>query len=292
MCTGKRNGFWTHKNKTPRCVDVTPPEIVCPNDYSVPLHHEVNYTVIHQLRLPIVSDNSGNNITFWSKPAVPPDAGLQFGVGNHTFTYIAVDSFKNKDKCKFIVEVVDRDPPVFENCDDPPTVYVGAAENRNFTFVDWLEPTMYDNSFETVHVSRSVNFGYLDAGEYVVEYVATDKSNNSNKCSITVKVEVRKCPVLTAPQNGQSVCVRNATHTWCEISCDIGYDLVKDEIELVDTMTLMCENREAVWNHSMSECTHVEQPESVEEVFTISLDSDALICGDNELQDDVSYFIY
>lgn len=286
VCTGKRNGFWTHKNKTPRCVDVTPPEIICPNDYSVRLHYELNYTTIYQIHLPYVSDNSGSNITFWSKPTIKEN-GINLGLGTHTFTYIAVDEFKNKAKCKFNIEVIDQDPPVFENCEDPSIIYIGAKDNRNITYVEWFEPIAYDNSFEPVTLTRSLYFGYLDAGQYQVEYIATDESNNSNKCVINVRVEERKCSTISIPDNGQAVCVKNVTHAWCEITCDIGYDLIKDEIELIDTMTLMCENKEAIWNHPTPECTLIEQPNSVEEILTISLDSDILICDDSETKEEV-----
>lgn len=124
-CTGKKNGYWTHKNKNPRCVDVTPPVIECPADYSLPLHHELNFTVVKFLHLPYVSDNSGENVTFWPKPAIK-EKGIKLGTGVHKFTYSAQDGFKNKEKCTFSLTIVDINPPIFENCENPPPVFIGS----------------------------------------------------------------------------------------------------------------------------------------------------------------------
>ena len=37
ICGGTRNGAWSQKNKIPRCVDITPPNIICPENYSIEL---------------------------------------------------------------------------------------------------------------------------------------------------------------------------------------------------------------------------------------------------------------
>lgn len=41
-----RNGAWTQKSKIPRCVDVTPPNIVCPKDYSIELIGNKSYVLL------------------------------------------------------------------------------------------------------------------------------------------------------------------------------------------------------------------------------------------------------
>lgn len=38
--SNNRNGVWSQKNKNPRCVDVTPPTIVCPDDYLIELSNK------------------------------------------------------------------------------------------------------------------------------------------------------------------------------------------------------------------------------------------------------------
>lgn len=159
--------------------------------------------------------------------------------------------------------------------------------NKNHTLVEWEEPTVFDNSFQPVTIERSLNFSYLDAGVHEVRYMAADASQNFAECAVNVTVEERKCQSLVSPTNAQSICARNATHTWCEIVCDSGFTIVKAE-EVLDSLQLVCENRDALWVEAPpTECVLLEQPESVEEVFTITLDADPLICEDSEAQNGV-----
>lgn len=288
VCNGKRNGFWSHKNKNPRCVDVTPPHLTCPGDYSLPLDTDLNFTVVRQLHQPYVFDNSGENVTFWTRPALKEN-GMKLGRGNHTITYIAVDNFKNKARCTFVISVIDIHPPVFEECINPPTLHIGAEKNKNTTFLEWEEPIVYDNSFDTVMLNRSLDFGYLDVGVYEVTYIATDTSGNVDECSVNVTVKERKCENIESPVNGQSICVRNITHTLCELSCNVGYGFYSVDKELSDTLRLTCENRKGQWEQKNSDCSLVETPESVEEVFTISLDADPLICDSGAAQEELQY---
>lgn len=48
--TNNRNGAWSQKNKIPRCVDVTPPNIVCPDSYSIELTGNKNYVLLMSFR--------------------------------------------------------------------------------------------------------------------------------------------------------------------------------------------------------------------------------------------------
>lgn len=45
-CAGARNGVWSQKNKIPRCVDVTPPNIVCPQNYSIELSGNKTFVLL------------------------------------------------------------------------------------------------------------------------------------------------------------------------------------------------------------------------------------------------------
>lgn len=162
--------------------------MICPSDYSLPLHQDLNYTIVKQIHQPYVFDNSGENVTYWTKPAMKEN-GIKLGVGNHTFKYIAVDNFKNKARCNFTISIVDINPPVFENCINPSILYIGAEKNKNTTFLEWDEPIAYDNSFETLYLERSLEFGYLDVGLYNVKYVASDPYGNINECWINVTVQ-------------------------------------------------------------------------------------------------------
>lgn len=48
VCGGNRNGVWSQKNKVPRCVDVTPPTIVCPKNYSIELTGNKSFVLLAQ----------------------------------------------------------------------------------------------------------------------------------------------------------------------------------------------------------------------------------------------------
>lgn len=45
-CGGTRNGVWSQKAKLPRCVDVEPPTIVCPQNYSLELTGNKSYVLM------------------------------------------------------------------------------------------------------------------------------------------------------------------------------------------------------------------------------------------------------
>ncbi|XP_055618198.1 sushi, von Willebrand factor type A, EGF and pentraxin domain-containing protein 1-like [Toxorhynchites rutilus septentrionalis] len=270
-CGGKRNGAWTQKSKTPRCVDVTPPHLMCPNNYTLQMHDDYNYAVVKRLNQPYAFDNGGDNFTFWAKPAVR-EQGTKLFSGTHLFTYVAVDSFKNKAKCNFTVTIVDKTAPVFENCYDPPAFYITTSTNKNETLIEWDEPTVFDNSNENITMTSNMRFGYHDVGNYQIVYQAKDSSDNVAECTLNITVKEYKCDNLPSPLNGQTVCAKNSSHTWCEISCDIEYTLYDQEN---DSLTLFCKNRHSKWeNDTVPECTPIEKPVAVEEVITISLGSE------------------
>ncbi|XP_055523737.1 sushi, von Willebrand factor type A, EGF and pentraxin domain-containing protein 1-like [Wyeomyia smithii] len=278
-CGGKRNGVWTHKIKTPRCVDVTPPHLMCPNNYTLLMHDDFNYSIVKRLNRPYVFDNGGDNFTLWSKPAIK-EQGTKLYNGTHLFTYVAVDSFKNKAKCNFTVTIIDRTVPVFENCYDPPVFYITSQKNNNESYLEWDEPTVYDNSNENVTVTASMAFGYYDVGSYQAIYRAEDSSKNVAECLLNITVKELKCGNLHSPPNGQTVCAKNASHTWCEITCDLEYTFHDREN---NTLTLFCDNRNPKWtNESVPECTTLENPTAVEEIITISLGTDSETLCDNE----------
>lgn len=148
-------------------------------------------------------------------------------LGNHTFTYIAVDAFRNKAKCNFTITVLDITPPNIDNCISPPEMFIPSSNdlNDNRTFVDWDAPIIYDNSNTDVNVTQSIHSGHIGIGVHAVTYIATDSSGNQNTCTLNVTVKPSLCDTLSSPGNGQSLCARNESHTWCDIICDLGYEI-------------------------------------------------------------------
>lgn len=198
--------------------------------------------------------------------------------GNYTFTYVAVDDFKNKAKCNFTILIADNKPPIFENCIVNQTFYV-ASKNNTTQKVEWEEPFAYDNvDDKNVTVLTSLTHGYLNPGEYIANYTAIDKSGNTNSCLINITVKEKKCDELDKPENGQRICAKNDTMTWCDFRCNFGYGIT-DNDSVIENVVLNCNNENRIWSSdAVPECSVVEQPNSVEEVLTISLHSEDLLC--------------
>lgn len=93
--------------------------------------------------------------------------------------------FNNKASCTFKIDVIDKTPPVVENCINPDEFLI----TQNNTFIEWDEPIFYDNSNLKVNVVRSLDPGFLKAGFYQVIYIATDAFNNSNQCVLNITVK-------------------------------------------------------------------------------------------------------
>lgn len=276
--SSSKNGVWTLKSKIPRCVDVTPPALICPKDYSIELSGNKSFVLLSSFEpLESITDNSGGNITFWVKPALKED-GTKMYLGNYTFTYVAIDEVKNKAKCNFTVSIVDVKPPVFENCIENQTFYIASGKNVS---IEWEVPLAYDNVDDrNITIMKNLSHGILDLGEYYINYTAIDQSKNLNSCLIHVSVKERKCDEPEKPENGHRVCAKNDSMTWCDFQCSFGFGIMEN-LSVVDSLMMHCNNDERVWSREIiPECTAIEQPSSVEEVLTISFNSDALRCED------------
>lgn len=222
---------------------------------------------------------------------------MKLTLGEHIFTYIAIDSFKNKEKCNFTVKVIDNTPPVIDNCFDPPEFLIPTCSsnstNADQCFIEWEDPIIYDNSNTELMVRRNIDPGFLEIGRHQVVYSVTDNSGNENSCIMNITVKRLECNVLASPSHGQSICAKNQTHTWCEVSCNFGY-AIYDELEdsHLENFKLICENNFAKWKYDIiPDCTVLELPNYVEQIFSIALDSDQPICGDNSTKDKVGNYL-
>lgn len=224
-----------------------------------------------------MEDNGGENITTWVKPALK-EGGTKMYTGNYTFTYVAIDEVKNKAKCNFTISIIDLIPPMFENCIDNQTFYITSGKNVT---VEWEEPFAYDNvDDKNVTIYKNLTHGPLEVGDYFINYTAIDQSNNMNSCFIQIHVKEKKCDEPEKPENVERICAKNETMTWCDYRCSFGFGIIENET-VVDGVMMMCNNDEKIWSHeSPPECTAIEQPSSVEEVLTISLNSESLLCED------------
>lgn len=198
--------------------------------------------------------------------------------GNYTFTYVAVDDFKNKAKCNFSIAIADRTPPVYENCIANQTFYV-ASKNNSDQVIEWDEPVAYDGvDDKNITTFSSLKHGVLSIGTHIVNYTAIDKSGNMNSCVVTVHVKEKKCDELEMPENGLGVCAKNVSTTWCDFRCNFGFGISEND-SLIENIVLHCDHEERVWSsEGFPECSIIEQPNSVKEILSISLDSENLLC--------------
>lgn len=209
--------------------------------------------------------------------------------GFYNFTYVAVDDFKNKAKCNFSILIADLTPPVFENCQTNQTFFVSAKNNTD-QMVEWEEPFAYDNvDDKNITITSSLQHGFLSPGEYFINYTAIDKSGNANFCFINITVKEKKCDELDKPENGLRVCAKNDTKTWCDFRCNFGYGITEND-SVIENRVLSCDNDKRLWSDEAPECSAVEQPNSVEEVLTISLHSDNLLCEDVAQNVSIDFF--
>lgn len=206
-------------------------------------------------------------------------------LGNHEFTYIAIDAFRNKAKCSFNVTVLDITPPIIDNCIDPSDIFIPQHSNDNRSFVDWDHPIIYDNSGINVNVTRSIEPGHLKVGQHIITYIASDSADNQNTCTMNITVKALQCNTLLSPANGQSLCAKNQTHTWCDVICDAGYTMYNpNESQHSDSIRLVCEDDRPQWKYEpLLDCTKIELPDHIEQVFSITLEDDINVCDNNNL---------
>ncbi|XP_064374370.1 sushi repeat-containing protein SRPX2 isoform X2 [Dromaius novaehollandiae] len=63
-------------------------------------------------------------------------------------------------------------------------------------------------------------------GEHVIRYTAYDQAYNRASCKFSIRVQVRRCPILKPPQHGYLSCTSagNNYGATCEYLCDGGYE--------------------------------------------------------------------
>nr|XP_023016002.1 sushi, von Willebrand factor type A, EGF and pentraxin domain-containing protein 1-like [Leptinotarsa decemlineata] len=259
QCIGAR-GAWDSKYEDTACIDITSPEIMCPDDLVALSLTGKNYAHVSWIE-PNVTDNSGLNVTTWMKPVIENITDFKFEIGTTLVTYYAQDAFENKAKCSFHVTVKDEEPPTIENCIDPPPYLTGDQIGAN---VSWDEPNIFDNS-QNVEVARSHEFGFFKVGTTTVTYTATDNSNNTNICRMNITVEVSLCESLPDPSNGHSECIDQNNGIQCLITCEEGYAIPISQVVEENGTNFVCDNADPIWYNSeglvFPECTVTKVPQ-------------------------------
>ncbi|NWI21962.1 SRPX2 protein, partial [Crypturellus soui] len=92
----------------------------------------------------------------------------------------------------------------------------------------------------------------LAEGEHVIRYTAHDQAYNRASCKFSIRVQVRRCPVLKPPQHGYLSCTSagNNYGATCEYLCDGGY-------ERQGTPLRVCQSSQQ-WTGSQPLCTPMQ----------------------------------
>ncbi|MFK8009722.1 MAG: HYR domain-containing protein [Saprospiraceae bacterium] len=196
-------------NQTIEVKDITPPTIICPNDFSTSTSsNDCTGSVI--LPMPIVSDDC-SNYTVSVDFDFPLSGNIYSNIptGTHPVTYTAIDDCGNSSSCTFNVIIKDLISPI-AICDNPTQVSIGTdgtAKVCALTFDDgstdncgidtFLVRRMDDSNF-----SDCVNFNCSDVGDTVMVVLrAIDECGNYNECMVEAIVDDQLSPTIVCPDD-------------------------------------------------------------------------------------------
>ncbi|XP_031369830.1 sushi, von Willebrand factor type A, EGF and pentraxin domain-containing protein 1-like isoform X3 [Apis dorsata] len=281
---GGRSGIWTQRRTVNRCVDKTPPSITCPSDIIVENVSGKKYAYVNWT-MPNVTDNVDKTPTLWSKPYISFPWRVKIGI--RTVVYMAQDSSGNKAKCKFKVKVLDTEPPMIENCVDPPILFTDNGIGINN--VSWDEPGFHDNSKTPVQVEQNYLPGEntFPIGVTQVVYNAIDKYENKASCVLNITIK-DACEEIPKVLNGHSKCHPSSINETneCSIICNEGYGFSTEESNLSvveDILLLKCNRSTSNWfeDSYIPDCSESTIPKTVSQEGSIILEGNETNVCDN-----------
>ena len=98
-------GRWNGGERMTRCVDVTPPVLVCPKSITVPAEEGLHYATLN-MTVPVSQDNSGFVPTIMSIPALTEKMKLK--IGTTQIRIASTDLTGNTKKCSFSITVIGK----------------------------------------------------------------------------------------------------------------------------------------------------------------------------------------
>ncbi|XP_068106062.1 sushi repeat-containing protein SRPX2 isoform X2 [Hyperolius riggenbachi] len=120
----------------------------------------------------------------------------------------------------------DVEPPKIQ-C--PPSRMKVAEPGKLTAVVYWGSPLVKDTADGSI--ARVLRRGpepgsEFPEGEHIIRYTAYDRAHNRASCKFSVKVEVRRCPLLPSPPHGYITCsaAGNNYGTNCEYHCEGAYE--------------------------------------------------------------------
>nr|XP_054749141.1 hyalin-like [Lytechinus pictus] len=164
-------------------VDEPPTFTFCPSSINMATETGVDYSSVSWSPATATDDNGDATLSS------DYQSGANFNIGTTTVTITAVDSAGSSSTCTFDVTVNDEENPVLSNCPSDITVYV--SNSSESAIVTWTEPSVTDNSGESIVPSSNAASGAsFGQGSTIVLYSATDSSQNLDTCSFVVIVQV------------------------------------------------------------------------------------------------------
>ncbi|XP_076388011.1 sushi, von Willebrand factor type A, EGF and pentraxin domain-containing protein 1 isoform X1 [Megachile rotundata] len=281
---GGRSGIWSQRRTVNRCADKTPPSITCPPDIITENLPGKNYAYVNWT-IPTTVDNVDESPTLWSKPYI--SFPWKVKIGTRTVVYVSQDSSGNKARCKFKVKVLDKEPPMIENCINPPIFYTDNGIGVNN--VTWDEPGFYDNSRTPVQVEQNYSPGenMFPIGLTKVVYNAIDRFDNNASCvlNITIKDICEEVPKIL---NSYSRCSNLTNDTSeCTVNCEEGFGFATEDSNhqiVEDILLLKCDTNSSSWTeeHYIPDCSESSAPKTVSQEGSIVLEGNVSIVCDNQ----------
>ncbi|NWI06869.1 SRPX2 protein, partial [Tichodroma muraria] len=121
---------------------------------------------------------------------------------------------------------VDMEPPKIRCPDSRERI---AEPGKLTATVYWDPPRVRDSAdgvIKRVMLRGPEPGSEFPEGEHVIRYTAHDQAYNRASCKFSIRVQVRRCPVLKPPQNGYISCTSDGNNygATCEYLCDGGYE--------------------------------------------------------------------
>ena len=145
---------------------------------------EINITLISNLTVEI---NSKVNLLSFIEDIengkiITEDTEIDTSVlGNKTLEILITDNYNQEEKYSFEIQIIDTTKPTIEGVKEI-TTYVG----KNINLLENIKAS--DNSLENITVEIKGTYDFNKAGEYPLNYIATDSSGNETISNFTLKV--------------------------------------------------------------------------------------------------------
>lgn len=199
-----------------------------------------------------------------------------------------MDAFLNSASCEISINVIDDLPPAIENCNNQTIILdaiCAADANQNLPECQIVfdEPLISDNTKQFL-VTTNLITPNNETNKRQAIITTTDSSQNTNVCVINITVQYKECSFMTAPKNGEIVCMRNRFDSVCLMFCRAGHAIYDTTTHLTEqNITLVCEHKYAKWRFDeIPECLPLTIPNVMKDVLDVQLHSTDIGCNKAE----------